>query len=262
MLRSIPSWMRVRRDPAHEVREVDARPVSLSAELAGFVQAVSTATDVDDAGYRDAVERLRADGPARVREIAALAGELAGTGHALRQCLLMAAATIELPEAADLLRRSALQEPGARRPGTAEPGDHPCLTARAATSEEALRVQAVEGLEALAGAGVSAAIDGLVECAEAGSLTVRAVSLAALAGLDGAGERRADAAARLAPDDRYLAGLRRVDVRDVMQVADPTVHLRDAEREVRPAPDIDGREPWPVDSGRDTPRAGGGGHRG
>lgn len=262
MLRSIPSWMRVRRDPAHEVSEVDVRPVSLSAELAGFVRAVSTATDVDDGGYREAVERLRADGPSRVREIEAVAGELAGTAHALRQCLLMAVATIELPESADLLRRAALQPQSASPARTRQSGDHPCLESRAATAEEELRVQAVEGLEALAKSGVSPAIDGLVECAGAGSLTVRAVSLAALAEIEGVGERRADATARLAPDDRYLAGLRRVDVRDVTQVADPRVHLRDSEREGRPAPDIDGREPWPVDVGRSTPRAGGGGHRG
>ena len=172
----------------------------------------------------------------------------------------MATATIELPESADVLRRAALAGQPVRRTGSADQGDHPCLVS-AATSDEALRLQAVDGLESLARAGVPSAIDALHACATDGSLAVRALSLAALGDIEGAGERRADAAARLAPDVRYLAELQRVDVRSVTQIADPHVHLRDADRDDRPPPDIDGHEPWPV-SRRSTPRAGGGDHHG
>jgi hypothetical protein len=131
----------------------------MSDELAVFLQAVTTVEHTDDPSYLEAVERLRQDGPTRVREIEDLALRLGGRAHALRQCLLMAAAVIEAPESVRFLRSVAMQ------PVTTLTvvRDHQpvCMQSRLVTAEEALRVQAVEGLEKLAHARVPDAVEAL-----------------------------------------------------------------------------------------------------
>jgi hypothetical protein len=97
------------------------------------------------------------------------------------------------------------------------------------------------------------AVEALAGAVGATSLTVRAVSLAALNVVEGASEARDDSIARLAPEDRYLAGLRRVDVRDVDQIADPRRHLAKPVRDEHPVPRLDSDEPWPA-TRRPTPR--------
>lgn len=251
----LAKWFGARRAKPHDVAEIDHGSVQLTPDLARFVGAVSTVSDVDDPDYRNAVEALHAEPAVHVREIARVLDDLGDEGHALRQCLLMAAAELPVAESVELLRRHALRAQRARPARRSNASDVPCVAARDLTADEALRVQSVEGLEQLARAGVPTAIDALAECAAHGSLTVRARSLAALGEFDEAGDVRADVVARLATDERYLAELRRVDVRDVAQVTDPRRHLTRDERDDRGVPDIDASEPWPT-SGRATPRAG------
>lgn len=223
----------------------------MSDDLAAFLLAINTVEHADDPVYLEAVERLRHDPSARVREIEDLSQRLAGRAHALRRGLLMAAAVAEVPESVRFLRSVAMQ-PVTRTNVTGD-GQPPCMQSRLVTAEEALRVRAVEGLEMLARSGVPDAVEALAGAVEASSLTVRAVSLAALNDVEGASEARERSVARLAPEDRYLADLRRVDVRDAGSVADPQRHLAHPGREDRPVPRLDSQEPWPA-SGRPTPR--------
>jgi hypothetical protein len=223
----------------------------MSDELAAFVRAVGTVESTDDPIYLDAVEHLREDAAARVREMEQVNLSLGDGGHNLRQCLLMAAEVLTTSDSVRFLRHVAMR-PESRQRAT-EADEQACVTLRAVTAEEALRVQAVEGLEVLARAGVPDALEALVESVDAPSLTVRAVGLAALTDVGGANRARDDAVARLAPEDRYLADLRRIDVRDVDQVADPRRHLTRPVREEAPVPRLGSNESWPID-GRPTPR--------
>lgn len=223
----------------------------MSDELAAFLQAVTTVEHTHDPSYLEAVERLRQDGPTRVREIEDLSLRLGGRAHSFRQCLLMAAAAIEVPESVRFLRTVAMHPVTTMN---VVRDDQPvCMQSRLVTAEEALRVQAVEGLENLARAGVPDAVQALAGAVEATSLTVRAASLTALDYVEGASEARNDSIARLAPEDRYLAGLRRIDVREVDQIADPRRHLAQPVRKEHPVPRLGSDEPWPA-SGRPTPR--------
>lgn len=251
---ALATWLRARRAKPHDVAEIDRGAVQLPPDLARFVSAVSTVSDIDDPDYRSAVEALHVEPVARVREIGRIVDGLGDEGHALRQCLLMAAAELPVAESVELLRRQALSAERAKADRRSDASGMPCVAARDLTADEALRVQSVEGLEQLARADVPTAIDALAECATHGSLTVRARSLAALAEFDEAREVRGDVVARLATEERYLAELRRVDVRDVAQVTDPRRHLTRVERDDRGVPDIDDREPWPA-TGRATPQA-------
>ena len=99
------------------------------------------------------------------------------------------------------------------------------------------------------------AVDALAAAVEATSLTVRAVSLAALADVEGGSEARDGAIARLRPEDRFLADLQRVDVRAVAQIEDPRQHLAQPVRQEHPLPRLESDEPWPA-SDRQTPHAG------
>jgi hypothetical protein len=127
------------------------------------------------------------------------------------------------------------------------------MRSRAVTAEEALRVQAVEGLEQLAAARVPDALEALTGATDAASLTVRAISLSALQHVEGGAEARAGALTRLAPEHRSLADLRRVDVREVAQIVDPRRHLAGEVRREPAVPRLDSAEPWPT-QGKQTPR--------
>lgn len=250
MGRGALSWLRFRR-PNFEVAEVREDPIAMSRELAVFLRAVTTLEHIDDPGHRVAVEGLRQDGPARVREIVDLSKQLGAGSNALQQCLLMAAAVIEIPESVRFLLGVAMQPESTKPP--VRGADPACMQSRAVTAEEALRAQAVEGLEALARARVAGAVEALAVAVGAPSLTVRAISLVALKDIEGAGEARSESIARLSPTDRYLADLRRVDVRDVDQIADPRRHLVRPVRDEHPVPRLGSDESWPA-SDRSTPR--------
>jgi hypothetical protein len=84
-----PMGFMTRRRRAHEVTEVEASGVLISAELKEFVRVVNTVSDLTDPAYLAAVEQLRRDGVSRVSEIEELTLRLSGREHAFRQCLLM-----------------------------------------------------------------------------------------------------------------------------------------------------------------------------
>lgn len=236
---------------ASEVEETGSETVPMSEQLAEFVRAVNTVESTDDPMYVRAVDDLRRDPAARVEELEQVSRWLGDSGHGIRQCLLMAAGALTSPESVPFLRQAALQTDDRERPTGAK--DPACETLGAVAADEALRVQAVEGLETLAREGVPGAIEALVDMVEAPTLTVRAVSVVALNDLDGASEARDRAVARLTPAFRYLADLHRVDVRDVPQVTDPRRHLSEPVREEHPVPRLDNTDPWPG-TDKPTPR--------
>lgn len=187
--------------------------VAMSPLLAGYIDALTTPADTDEA-VRAAAESMRADEQSVVAEISGLLGQ--GDEGPLRQLLALALGELNHPSAVVALRAVASR--------SIEPSDGE--SSRSSVRATAVQMTAVEGLEKLARAGNVDAVDALVAIARGNiSLAATATSLTALRGLDGNTERFEEALAGVPGEHRYLGALKRIDVREATQIGDPARHL-------------------------------------
>jgi len=202
-----------RRDTA---RELDFAATKIDPVLGEFLDALHSCSSEDDGRYLAARARLRADPEATARHIEA-AYEAASTNElTLRQSLLLAAAALEHPAVLAFLGELA------RSPVTGEI-EH---DGGRAAEESALRLVAVDGIEAVVRTGDAQAADLLLMLVASPDRAVQAAAIVALKYSEHHRDRFARACAMLPPDKAYLADLRRATVWDVPQIADPRRSLR------------------------------------
>lgn len=233
-----------RRDSA---RELDFAATKIDPAVGEFLDAIHSCASKDDDRYRAARTRLRADPEAAAHHIEAAYEAASANELTLRQSLLLAAAALEhpavLPFLGDLARgpvTGEIRHDGGR-----------------AAEESALRLVAVDGIEAVAHTGDAQAADLLLTLVASPDRAVQAAAVVALKYSERHRDRFERVRALLPPDKAYLIELRRANVWDVPQVADPRRHLHGEPVTVDTRPDpvtIERRHSHEASSKRRAPR--------
>ncbi len=219
-----------RRLRPHTVAEVEIPDVPMSADLGHLVALLNTAESEDDPQYRAAVERLRENSQAVIAEAGKLLGAAPGDpadNFALRHSVVLAVAALRVPGALGFLVEVALN------PQPLPPVESPAsdglfdtlpehrLDAEAMVQATIVALDAIDGIDALAGDGNTDALDALIKVSAAPSNAVRAAALTALGARPEWHAYRDKAMAGLPDDLRHLAHLTRKAVTDVPQIRDP-----------------------------------------
>jgi HEAT repeat protein len=212
------------------VAELDSYRAEIGPELAQYVAAVNSENDRSSQPYLRAVAALRSAPEKVVAEAGRHLADDSDAPFAIRHSILLALGDLGDPAALDLLSRVALNpqplppvDDGRRHAGS----EIDCAYGFATGT--LLALDALDGIEALADAGVAAAGEILVEAAGVDSNAVRAEALAALAARPERRDLFERASRRLPAELRHLAQMRRVPVAEIPRVRDPRVHLTGAE---------------------------------
>ena len=209
--------------------ETPAPSIVLDPVVGEFIAAIHSCTSEADVRYIHAVTALQEDPTRSARQIEAAYTEL-GERHSQTKESLLRAATATA-HAAMLPFLAAVA------------GRHSVGVARhdggRAAAESMLRTVAVDGIDAIARTGDTAAADVLLALATSSDRAVQAMAIVALKYADAHSERFASLRDRLPADRLYLLDIVRAGVRDVPQVADPCRHLAGEETttDLRPGPD-------------------------
>ena len=222
-----PSLVDAASPEPREVRPIGDSPAGRS--LQDFLALIESA-ELADAPEAEAVERIAAaSGDMRDRaeevviEIARAEAAAPPDDYPLRFALVQAAAELRHPAALPFLR-TLVATP---IPPERVPDPHSFSTV---AEETILRTTAVEGVAALAAGGDEAARAALFEILDQPSLSIRRAAVQALLATGDDPALRDQIARRLPEEQRFLLDLKRVDVRDVEQIADPQAHLTERGR--------------------------------
>ena len=237
----------------------------MSNDLGQFVTLLNTVESEDDPRYRTALERLRAhntDVISDARRLLGPAPDGLADNWALRHSVVLAVAAMRDPGALDLLSEVALnpqplppvEAPLAR--GLFQTRPEHRLDAEAAVQRTIVALDAIDGIEALAGDGHAAALDALVAVSAAPSNALRASALTALGARPEWREHRDRAMAALPDDLRHLANLSRKAVTEAPQIRDPRMTLLGTGDTTIRAPGLDGDSRLRRTSVPSAPRAG------
>lgn len=253
---------RIRANPPPDTVESSARLDPLRDSEAGrllhrFFVAMNGVGDDAQAAYEEALAALRARAEAIVAEIAHAERTVDTDDYVTRWALIHAAAELRHPAALPLLRDLVRQ----RIPPERSPDPHSLSTV---AEETILRTTAVEGVEYLAVDGNDEAREALFGFLEQPSLSIRRASVQGILATSGGDALRGRVAALLPADQQFILDIKRVDVRAVPQIEDPTRHLAQAARPLTdPSPRLPdqgngpGREtesPQRPADGNDAPR--------
>jgi hypothetical protein len=232
------------------VSGVGAPDVVIHPSVGGFVDAVHQCASEADDRYVSALGLLRTDPEGAARHIEDAYRAVGADRLAPRQALLLAAAALRhraiLPFLADVARRPVagdLRHDGGR-----------------AAEESALRLIAVDGIEAIARTGDPNAADELVSLVSSVDRAVQAAAVVALKYSDVQGDRVARLRTLLPPDRADLLDIRRAHVTEVPQVSDPRRHLWDlpGTMDTRPDPETGERRNGLPPAKSPSPRVPGG----
>jgi len=202
-----------RRDTA---RELDFAATKIDPAVGEFLDAIHLCSSENDDRYLAARAQLREEPEGAARHIAEAYDAASANELTLRQGLLLAASALHHPAILPFLGELA------QGPVTGEISHD----GGRAAEESALRLVAVDGIEAVARAGHAPAADLLVTLAASADRAVQAAAVVALKYSEPYRDRFERVRAMLPREKAYLAELQRADVRDVPQVADPRRHLR------------------------------------
>jgi hypothetical protein len=254
-----------RRIQPHSVAEAETHDLVMSDDLGQFITLLNAVESEEDPRYRTALERLRAHSTDVISEAQRLLSPAPyglADNCALRHSVVLAVAALRNLGALDLLSEVALnpqplppvEAPMAR--GLLQTDPEHRLDTEAVVQRTIVALDAIEGIEALAGDGHSAALDALVTVSAAASNAVRAAALTALGTRPEWREHRDRAMAALPDDLRHLAHLSRKAVTEVPQIRDPRVTLLGAGNATIPAPGLGGDSSLRRTSVPGAPRAG------
>lgn len=193
-------------------------PSAVRRLVADLIRAMAGVGEEAQARYDEALSRLRENPADAVVEIARAEANFRRHDYAGRAALINAASELE-DESALAYLHSIIATP---IPDEESADPHSFSTV---AEETILRTTAIEGLERLAVGGSAAAVEALLQALEEPSISMRRAAVQAiLASPDGA-SLRPRLSTLLPADQQFLLDVRRVDVRDVPQVGDPTRHL-------------------------------------
>lgn len=229
-----------RRDvAAHSVAEAESPAFAPQGALGTFAAVLNSVNSEADPAYLAALEGMSKDRKSVIAEASRVLAEPAEGNFALRHTVVLAVSALRDAGALDLLSKVALNPqplPPKERPGGGEvalnpqplpPVDGP-LDAHG--SEDVVQgamiaLDAIDGIEKLADDGNADALDVLVKATQVNSNAIRGAALTALSARADRWEHLQRAMEKLPFELHALAGLRRVDVRDVPQIRDPRAHL-------------------------------------
>jgi hypothetical protein len=231
--------LRSRTSGTKTVNEISEDEQIGSRELLAFIEAVSSANDESDSGYRQAVDDLKSSKDMVLRESERILSNREEASFGLRHATLLALGAMEDEAALDLLERVALNpQPLPPRDGPDFP-DAEGPEAERRVQQDMLSLAALDGIAALARGGSKPALDRLGRAAARGTRAVRSLAIATLGSRPEWREEFARAKADLPRDMRDLAAARFISIEDVPQVRDPRRHLIQAEQGGPAAPEID-----------------------
>ncbi|HEX6150109.1 hypothetical protein [Nocardioides sp.] len=231
------------------VTELPVSASSVDPILAPFIECLHVCESEEDERYVVALTRLR-ERPEEVS--AAIRTAYPGADESafdFRRSLLLTANRLEHPTILPFL--AAVAGTSAQSRGAHEGGQS------AAASD--LRLTALDGIEAMAVGGVESAADALLDLVTSNDRAVQAGAVVALTHAEGFSDRLARVRELLPENRQYLLDVRRVDVRDASQIADPTGTLSGIlTTDNRPDPNTGEVRGAPTGPHRQTPRAAGG----
>ena len=230
---------RKKKTTTDEVRGVETVPKN---ELGHFIEVINRVNDESDEEYVSSLARLRAAKDNVLKDARAILAGRTNASFAVRHSTLLAVAALRDGSALDVLSEVALN------PQPLPPEPPPDIQAayvhgsQERVQQDMLALDALDGVVRLADDGYAPALDVLFRLATTGSVTVRAVALAALAARPERGETLQRARAVLPAELRHLGLTRFASVRDVPQIRDPRVHLARPEQGGPSAPPLPGDE--------------------
>ena len=226
---------RRRKTTTGEVRGVENVPAN---ELGRFIEVINRVNDERDEDYVSSVAQLRKAKDNVLSQSRVILSGRSPASFTVRHSILLAVAALRDGSALDLLSEVALN------PQPLPPYPPPEIRALHAhgsderVQHEILALDALDGIVSLADEGHAPALDALFRVATTGSITVRAVALAALAARPERGETLERARAALPAELRHIGLTRFASVRDVPQIRDPRVHLAQPEKGGPSAPPL------------------------
>lgn len=213
----------------HSVHESPVGEIILSPDLQQFATIVNTVNDVKATEYVDTVTSMRMRSAEILNEIELLTRKIPRTEYAMHRFLVLAAGALRNPMTLSYLR-SLVFRPWSKSSLVTH-------NAEEEIEETILRLLAIEAIEQIAIDSKShEAMDALAEATGSPALTLRALALVALRGVDVDGQYVERASAMLSDDQKYLLNIRRVKIAEVSQISDPRIHLLRPELGVPGAP--------------------------
>jgi hypothetical protein len=200
----------------------------------------------DDAAFRHdrAVESLKRDPEEMMVAISAAYGHCSAGDYPQRHALVSAASIMAHEGALPFLASVALSD----IPAEAARDPHSFSTV---AEETIIRMTAVDGIAQHASRGVGHAIELLLRCVESPAFSIRRAAVTGLMATPEGQRLRPRMEALVPEDQRFIFDLKRVAVREAIQVKDPRRHLtKPGEEHGEQKPRIAGR-----DHGSDRPKA-------
>jgi hypothetical protein len=218
-----------RNTSAHSVHELPEYKIAFSPDLQQFNTIVNTVNDVKATEYRDIVTSMRMKPTEILNEIELLTLKIPRAEYATHRFLVLTAGALQNPIALSYLR-SLVFRPWPKSSQITH-------NAEEEIEETILRSLAIEAIEQIAiDSKNHEAMDALGEVMSSPSLTLRALALVALRGVDVDGQYLERISGMLPDDQKYLLHIRRVKITDVSQISDPRIHLLGPELGVPGAP--------------------------
>jgi len=228
----------------HSVAEVSGSEIIISPTLGRFLEALNSENSTDAPNYVNNLNILKLESKSVIDEADRLLVELPEELFMLRHSIVLSVAALRSPDALDFLSKVALN-PQPLPPGRAD-AESPEL--ERAIQATLISLDAIDGIEALALDGQSAAIEVLVQAAQVESNAIRAAAITALGARAEWAQYYQRALSALPLELHHLAKLQRADVGKIAQIRDPRAHLASSERQSPPAPSL------PEDQGSESTR--------
>jgi hypothetical protein len=168
--------------------------------------------------YDQAIENLKRDPEEMMVAIIAAYGHCRASDYPQRHALVMAASVMNHESALPFLGSVALSD----IPPEAASDPHSFSTV---AEETIIRMSAVDGIAQHASRGVRHAIDLLLRCVESSAFSIRRAAVTGLLATPEGQRLRPQMEAFIPKDQHFIFDLKKVPVREAIQVKDPTQHL-------------------------------------
>lgn len=220
----------------HSLARMSESPAGI--RLTSLLQAMYSLGDQAEEEYQMILKEAREAPEELLVEIAQASAGCHEQDYPLRMALVQVAAELRHPATLPYLANTS------KTPIADEQSRDPHSFSTVA-EETIIRTAAIDGVAELAKDGDERAQRLLMDCVRLPSFSIRRAAIMGLLALRDADHYREEIKSLLPADQHFILEMRKVDVKDVPQVKDPTRHLRDRLREGKlsapPKLDLDGQ---------------------
>ncbi len=209
---------------AQEIQKEPVRDNFAGRLLKNFLFAMNSVGDDAEANYKEKLEELKKHSEDILVEIARAEGASMEEDYPLRWALVHAASELKHPAALRFLRNLVFSP----IPPEKSKDPHSFSTVG---EETILRTTAVEGVEYLSEMGVEEAKKTLFDFLELPSISIRRAAIQAIYATVKDESKLKELKSRIPKDQQYLLNIKRVEVKDVPQIKDPTKYLKEGARD-------------------------------